>query len=357
MTETPAPVPAPEPSLEARALPPGPSQDRLLLPTARATAPLAAFAVLAVSVAHGIAPALQGAVVGVSDVIDAIDSVGATLTQLLFVWLIGVALGLVSAWVQSRGPFVLKLLAIALAVPLTLVVFASMALPRTPPIFHLVVGTLSGTASLVFGLDALLRRQLLGTVPLGVGLASMLRGWSSFASELTMDSHRDLVAMTTSYSWARVFSTVAHVVLALALLFAVAAAARWSPRRGLVVGLTTLATFLGTWQVARIPPAEIESLAALLLARLAQCLSSLPPTLLPTGIDQSVSVLPVLVSTLTLAVAPRSDRPVAAAAALCLATSVNAEVPVLALCLLVGSMSLALAARDPHEVGLAVERS
>jgi hypothetical protein len=172
-----------------------------------------------------------------------------------------------------------------------------------------------------------------------------------------MDSHRDLVAMTTSYSWARVFSTVAHVVLALALLFAVAAAARWSPRRGLVVGLTTLATFLGTWQVARIPPAEIESLAALLLARLAQCLSSLPPTLLPPGIDQSVSVLPVLVSTLTLAVAPRSDRPVAAAAALCIATSVNAEVPVLALCLLVGSMSLALAARDPHEVGLAVERS
>jgi hypothetical protein len=70
-----------------------------------------------------------------------------------------------------------------------------------------------------------------------------------------------------------------------------------------------------------------------------------------------VSVLPVLVSTLTLAVAPRSDRPVAAAAALCIATSVNAEVPVLALCLLVGSMSLALAARDPHEVGLAVERS
>jgi hypothetical protein len=343
--------------VEAKAVSPGPSHERLVLPTARATLPLAAFAILAVTVAQGIAPALQGAVIGVSDVIDAVESVGAILTQLLFVWLTGMALGLVSAWVQSRGPFVLKVLAIALAVPLTLVVFASMALPRTPPIFHLVVGTLSGTASLVFGIDALSRRQLLGAVPLGVGLASMLRGWSSFASELTMDSHRDLVAMTSSYSWARTFSTIAYVVVALAILFAVASVSRWSRRRGLVVGLPTLLAFLGTWQIARIPPVELESLGALLVARFAQCLASLPPTLLPAGIDQGVSVLPALVSTLTLAVAPRQERPVAAAAALCLATSVNAEVPVLALCLVVGSLSLALAARDPHDVGLAVQHS
>lgn len=330
---------------------------RLQLPMARATTPLAAFAVLAVLIAQGVAPALQGAIVGVSNAIDAVDSLGAILTQLLFVWLLGMALGLASAWVQSRGPFFLKILAIALAVPLTLVVFASMALPRTPPVFHLAVGTLSGLASLAFGADALFRRQLLGAVPIAVGLASMLRGWSSFASELAMDSHRDLVAMTSSYSWARTLSTVAYVVLAVAILFAVLAAARWSRRVGLVVALVPLGAFLLTWQVARIPPAEIESLAALLLARLAQCLSSLPPTLLPPGVDQAVSVLPVLVSTTLLVLAPRHERAIAAAAALCLVTSVNAEVPVLALCLLVGAQSLALVVRDPRDVGLAVQRS
>jgi hypothetical protein len=324
---------------------------------ARATPALAVFAVLAVMIARGVAPALQGAIVGLSSAIDAVDSLGAILTQLLFVWLIGMALGLASAWVQSRAPFFLKILAITLAVPLTLVVFASMALPRTPPVFHLAVGTLSGLASFVFGADALLRRQLLGAVPVAVGLASMLRGWSSFASEVTMDSHRDLVAMTTSYSWARTLSTVAYAVLALAVLVVIAAATRWSRRRGLSVGLVALGAFLLTLQVARIPPAEIESLAALLLARLAQCLSSLPPTLLPTGVDQALSVLPVLVSTMLLALAPRHERTIAAAAALCLVTSVNAEVPVLALCLLVGTQSLALGVRDPHDVGLAVQGS
>jgi heme exporter protein D len=344
-------------NLEARATPPDPAPDRAPLPTARATMPLAIFAVIAVFIAHGVAPALQGAIVGLSDAIDAVDSLGATLTQLLFVWLTAVALGLVSAWVQSRGPFLLKVLAIALAIPLTLVVFASMALPRTPPVFHLAVGTLSGTASVAFGSDALRKRQLLGAVPIGIGLASMVRGWSSFASELAMDSHRDFLAMTASYSWARVFSTVAHSVLALAVLVVLARSVLWSRRRGLVVGAGTLVAFVVTFLTARIPPVDLASVSTLLLARLAQCLSSLPPTLFPSGIDQAVSVLPVVVSPLMLAAAPRAERSAAAAAALCLATSVNAEVPVLALCLLVGSLSLALVARDPHEVGLAVQRS
>ena len=326
------------------------------LPSARPSLAFAIITLVVVIFARGITPAMQGAVVGVSDLIDWMDSLASVLTQLLFVLLVGMSLGVVSAWAQSRAPFALKLFAVALAIPLCFVVLATLALPRTFPIIHLAVCLLSGVTAIVFGADAITRRSPAGLVAALMGVATLVRGVTSYLSELAVISHTDLAQMNASYESARLFATVAQGMLAVGLVVTWLTMVREARFRGAVLVAVGVGAGLLMFFVAEMPPAELESASAIIFSRTGQSLSSLPAPLLVRGVEYSLAFLPLVVAATVLGAMPASKRRAAAALVLCLCGSINGEVPLLGLCLLCGALGLALDARDPHGVGEAVQR-
>ncbi len=330
------------------------NDDKLSFPSARPSLAIAITTLVVITIARGITPAIQGAVVGVSDLIDWMDSLASVLTQLLFVLLVGMSLGLVSAWAQSRAPFALKLLVVALAIPLCFVVLATLALPRTFPIIHLVVCLLSGLTAIAFGADAMLRKSPAGLVAALMGVASLVRGITSYLSELAVLSHTDLTQMNETYESARLFATVAQGMLAVALVVAWIGMVRESKVRGAVLVAVGVGAGLLMFFVAEMPPAEVESASAIIFSRTGQSLSSLPAPLLVRGVEYSLAFLPLVVAASVLGASSQSSRRRAAALALCLCGAINGEVPLLGLCLLCGALGLALEARDPHGVGEAV---
>ena len=332
------------------------NDEKLSFPSARPSLSFAIITLVVILFARGITPAIQGAVVGVSALIDWMDSIASVLTQLLFVLLVGLSLGVVSAWAQSRGPFVLKLLAVALAIPLCFVVLATLALPRTVPIIHLAVCLLSGVTAVVFGADAIVRRSPAGLVAALMGVATLVRGVTSYLSELAVISHSDLTQMNDSYESARLFATVAQGMLAVALVVTWLLMVRESRVRGAVLVAVGVGAGLLMFFVADMPPAELESASAIIFSRTGQSLSTLPAPLLIRGVEYSLAFLPLVVAATLLGAMPASGRRSAAALALCLCGSFNGEVPLLGLCLLCGALGLALAARDPYGVSEAVGR-
>lgn len=332
------------------------NDDKLSFPTARPSLAFAIVTLVVITFARGVTPAVQGAVVGVSNLIDWMDSLASVVTQLLFVLLVGMTLGLLSAWAQSRAPFVLKLLSVALAIPLCFVVLATLALPRTFPVIHLAVCVLSGATAIVFGADAVARKSPAGLVAALMGVASLVRGITSYLSELAVISHTDLTQMTQSYESARLFATVAQGMLAIAIVVTWLTMVRESKVRGAILVAVGFGAGLLMFFVAEMPPAELESASAIIFSRTGQSLSSLPAPLLVRGVEYSLAFLPLVVAATVLGAASVDKRRRAAALVLCLCGAVNGEVPLLGLCLLCGALGLALEARDPHGVNEAVQR-
>jgi len=321
-----------------------------LIPSARPSVLLAAFAVGVVLLSRGLGPALQGAVVGLSDTIDFLAMTGEAATQLLFITLMVVALGLLSAWAQLRAPFLLKLYVVALTVPICFVALATMAVPRTHPVMHLLVCVLSSLAAVGLGLDAAIRRNLHAGIPIAIGLAALLRGVSSYLSESAIVTHHDLATMGDRYQQARMCSTIAHGLLGLALVLAISLMLRQSKLRGGLSLLGLVGFSVLSFVFGQTPPAELESVGSILLVRLGLRLSSLPPPLFPPGLEHVLALAPLLVATGLLVSSAKGERRTAACLALVILASVNAEVPLLGLCLLCGGLGYALERRDPHGV-------
>ena len=321
-----------------------------LIPSARPSLLLAAFAVGVVFLSRGLGPALQGAVVGLSDAIDFLAMAGDAASQLLFVSLMVVALGLLSAWAQLRAPFLLKLYVVALTVPICFVALATMAVPRTHPVMHLLVCLLSSLAAVGLGLDAAIRRNLYAGIPILIGLAALLRGVSAFLSESAIVTHHDLATMADRYQQARLVSTMAHGLLGVALLLAISLMVRQSKLRGGIVVLALVGLGATSFVLGQMPPAELDSVGSILLVRLGLRLSSLPPPLLAPGLEHVLALAPLCVAAGLLISAAKAERRTIASLALVVLASVNAEVPLLGLCLLCGGLGYALERRDPHGV-------
>lgn len=339
---------------EARAPSPPAEEGRPLLVALRPLRALAVFACLVFVFARGVAPALQGAFVGVSEWIDLADLTASALTQSLALFVVLAVGALTLQLLRARAPLWLRLVGVSLS---TLAVFAAITtigVARMPAAINAAVAVSATLVALVFGVDAVRSAGLVGVVPVAVGLASLTRGVGAFIAERALAQRRDVESMRAAFHLAQVLSTVALFLLGLGFACAlVVAFRRGAARLRAALGLGVTATLaLGLRAASGL--ATDETPWGFLARRSVERLHVLPAPLAPSLAVGLVTVASPLVALALAAGAPRDERGQLGALALLVLAGASAEVPILGLCLVAGALGLALDRRDPNGVQAAV---
>ncbi len=361
--ETPGPAPEPrdeDREVEAAAAAPSsaerPSHTQAVSPALVLLLPLATFSLCTMVLARALVPALRGWKVGLSRVIDVLDVVAATLSQLLALALIlGVGAQLLLL-LRSRAHAALRMVGVFAGVMAAFAALTTIGIPRLPAVVHGVVAGCACVVALVFGADATRRAGAVGLVPVSVGLAAALRGAGAFLAERAQVESRDTESVAAAFHMAQVLSTLALGLVVVAIVVALVSSAGLDRRRARVgVPVVLLFAALVSWKVTA-SVNDLEPAWGVLLRRFGQQLLTRPSPLVDPVVPVFVAAAVPAAAALVLLLSRRAPR-VGAALCLILLTGASAEVPLLGLGLLLGALGLALDRRDPHGVLAALERS
>ncbi len=330
--------------------------ERPLLAALRPIPAFAAFTSLVVFVAWILVPASHGWIVGISRAVEVGDTVAEGLTQALALFSLFAVAGLGVQLTVSRTPIPLRVVGVLLAMVVGLGAVVNVGIDRFPGlvILHAIVGSCATVLAIVLGADVLRCRSLSGLVPVLIGVASLLRGSGAFLAERAMSQQRDVEAIRVSFARAQTLATAAGIVGVLACAAAVGWLVRIEKQRGAIIGaVSVLVSLLFAWRgAAEVDPDEAAW--SVLVRRMAQAMWTLPAGHLPGFLRTFLAVSPVVFGVALIAIAPKRLRITASSVGLVLLAGVSAEVPLLALSLVVGALALEIDRRDPFGVGAAL---
>lgn len=308
---------------------------------------IAAFATAAMLFARALVPAMQGWVVGMSGFVDGAELVATTLSYALAFVCIFSLIALLLLLLRGRAPVGLRLAGVFLTVTSQMALLTTLTLPRLPSLIHIVIAGAACLAAFVFGADATRRGGLVGLVPATVGLASALRTVGAYQADVALTERHDLTTMNLAFHNAQMLTTIASAFLVVALVVALVALFRVDKVRtiaGFAVALGL--SLLVAWYVTK-PVDDADGPAAVLMRRMGQELVTRPPALFEGAAAAALAVLLPLVGLVAVVVSRRKLPAVGGAIALSLLTGASAEVPLLALCLIVAALGLSIDRRDP----------
>ncbi len=308
---------------------------------------IALYACLSMLLARALVPAMQGWLVGMSRLVDAAEIVATTASYALALVFVASLVALQLLLLRGRAPVGLRLTGVFLTSTSLLTLLTTITLPRLPSLVHMVIAGAACLAGLVFGADATRRGGLVGLVPATVGLASALRTFGAYQADQALSERHDLATMNLAFHNAQMLTTIASGFLLVAVLVAMVAMFRVDKRRtvaGFALALTV--SLVVAWYVTK-PVDDGDGPAAVLLRRFGQEMMTRPPALFDGAAAALMAVLVPLVGLVALGAGGRKVPAISGAVALSLLAGASAEVPLLALALIVGALSLAIDRRDP----------
>lgn len=317
---------------------------------------VALTAVLATIFGRAVIPALRGAVMGISDFIDSADTIVGTITLFLALILAATIAGLVFELVRSRVALSARVMAVVIALPIVLASSLSVAL-RLPAIMSLGLAVGSGTLAIALGMEAMREKSTrrAGIVPCWVGFGSLLRGVGAFAAEHAATQGRDVESIVSAYELARILATAGLAMWGIALVIA----ASWlAQQEWKLYGARTLVVVLATVVLTRAASAPVDDLTPIwqvVARRGAQSLLTRPPPHVPDWVSMAIAIAAPLLATALLTLR-KVVTAVSGGLALIILVGASAEIPILAMCLIAGSIALVLAGRDPRGVWAALMR-
>lgn len=308
---------------------------------------IALFACLTMLLARALAPAMQGWLVGMSRLVDAAELVATTASYALAIVFVASLVALLLLLLRGRAPVGLRLTGVFLTSTSLLALLTTITLPRLPSLVHMVIAGAACLAALVFGADATRRGGLVGLVPATIGLASALRTVGAYQADQALSERHDLATMNLAFHNAQMLTTIASGFLLVAVVAALVAMFRVDKRRTMLgFALALAASLLVVWHVTK-PVDDGDGAIAVLLRRSGQEMLTRPPALFDGAAAALLAVLVPLVGLVAVAAGWRKLPAVSGAVALCLLAGASAEVPLLSLSLIVGSLGLAVDRRDP----------
>jgi len=327
------------------------SRPAVLSVVLRALPIIAAFACVTMLFARALVPALHGWVVGLSVEIDVGDVLAAAMSQLLALVLVVTLAGLLLMLLRVRTPTVLRIAGVFLGVLSAFALFTTIGVARLPSLVHVVLAATACLAAMIFGADATRTGGLLGLVPATVGLASVLRTVGAYKAERALAERRDLTTMNEVFHSGQMLATAALGFLVVAVCVTLVGAFQIDRKRtGIGFAAALLLSVVTAWKVTT-PVDDLEPAWGVLLRRFGQQLLTRPPALVDPLVPALLAVLLPAVALLAVSVYARKSSPaVAGALGLSLLAGASAEVPLLALGLIVGSIALSLDRRDPNGV-------
>ncbi|NUP08010.1 MAG: hypothetical protein HOW73_18345 [Polyangiaceae bacterium] len=304
-----------------------------------------------------VVPAMHGWIVGISSFLEkAADPVAEAGSQLVAILLFVTMIALVVQLLKSRAPLALRALGLVLSCLASMALLITMAIERIPGPIHLILSCSTLALALAFSGDVLARRALVGLVPLGVAVASFLRGIGAYYVERASAARRDVEMLQSAFESARICATIAAVLVVVTAGYAAYQLVRAERRRGIIAtSIAAVASLLIAWR-ATAPVDDGEAAWSVLVRRTAQEMATLPAPHLPAFIAFFASVLPIAVAIAVISVGRRQPV-VSGAFALALLAGVRAEVPLLGLGLAVGALALSLDRRDIHGVFAALSNA
>ncbi|HTJ83558.1 MAG TPA: hypothetical protein VL400_17685, partial [Polyangiaceae bacterium] len=317
---------------------------------------VALLAVVTMVVARGVLPALRGAVVGISELIDSIDVVAGTLSQLLAFVLVGLIATELWDVARARSSLGLKVTTIVLCPPLVVVAILSVAMTRPPAEMSLALSAVAGTLVAVLGLDAAREPSTRSAawIPVLVGVASTIRGGGAYIAERSQELARDVESISRAFAFARVGATVAAALAGIALILGLVWLARhdrrlYGVRALLAVGISLL--------VSRAAATAIDDTTAtwqVVTRRAAQELLTRPTPHLPEAVLVFAAVLPVALA-IALLTLRRAVPAITSSIAMMVLVGPSADIPLLSLVAIAGVLALWLASKDPRGVWAALQ--
>lgn len=318
---------------------------------------VALTAVVATIFGRAIIPALRGAVIGISDFIDRADLIVGTLSLFLAFLLGGSIAGLAFELARSRLALSARTLAVVVSVPVVVSATLSMLL-RLPPLASLGLTASASTLAIALGLEAMREKSTrrAALVPCLIGLASLLRGVGAFAADHAATVGRDVDSIVSAYELARIVATASLALWGIALVVT----ATWlAQQEWRFFGARTLVVVLATVILTRAASAPVDDLTPIwqvVARRAAQGLLTRPPPHVPDWVAMGIAIFAPLLAAALLTLR-RVVTAISGGLALVVLVGGSAEVPILAMCLIAGTIALVLAGRDPRGVWAALLRS
>ena len=312
--------------------------------------PLATFAVIAMVLGRAIGPSMRGLAVGLGRSGEILEFAGAIASQLFLILAAVGTLGLGVVSLRSLLPTYVRLSLVSLG-GLVIIVTLSASASRLPPMSLVLIGAASGLLSIVAAVDTMRTpfARAASTVFALAGGGALLRV-ASVALAMREGPTDKLAAL------AHGASTMGFVLEAIAIAVAVGIVASQtrkltSPATFLALGLAMVAT-----RYALAGASDESGVFSVLLFRASRALALRPePFVSPTLVTFISFAGPAIACA---ALATRSLTPaIHAAVALALLARGGADVPLCALALVLGSVTLVLAARDHRGLWSAIAQN
>jgi len=316
---------------------------------------VAILAVVTTLVARGALPALRGSVVGISDLIDSVDVISGTLSQLLAFVLVGLIMTELWDVARAHATLALKLLLIVLCPPLMIAAVFSVVIPSPPAEMSMGLAAVAGTLLAVLGIDAARESttRAAAWVPMLVGVASTIRGGGAFIADHTQEAARDVDSITRAFTMARISATVAFVLAGLALVLSTVWLVRHDRK---LYGVRALIAIVASLFLTRVATTAIDDATPtwqVVVRRATQELVTRPAPHIPDAMIIFGVILPIALS-IALLTLRRAVPAIASALAMLALVGPTAEIPLLALVGVAGALALWLASKDPRGVWAAL---
>jgi len=307
--------------------------------------PLAAMSVVAMLLGRAFCPSAAGMSVGMERLTERIMTIGYGIS--LFFAICASVVLVLEIFAVSRGEFAWPFQLCAVPIGGFVIVVTLIAAYAVTSTSAALVGVCGASFALIAawdGLRAPFARAAAAVVGL-VGAASLIRLVSVGAAVVAVRAGKP----PTSVTLARGLATFAFVLDAAAI----AAATTWIASRSRRVAtpatiVAVIAAFVLTRQVLLLDPGEVGPLGHV-LRRGVERLLTRPEPFIPMPIRAFVALLAPLVAAAALLAHGRVPA-LSGAVALALVVGSSAEMPLGAMCLLIASFTLALAARDDRGV-------
>jgi hypothetical protein len=313
--------------------------------------PLAIVLIVSALGSRAILPGLRGSVVGISELIDLADTSLGLVAQLTAILLLTVAVWLVVQILQSRASLYLKLMTVFVVGLVMLGSIFSMLVSRPPIAVTAIMCFACSAVAVVQGLHAFREREvgLVALAPMLAGIASVVRAIGAIVSDRAAELRVDVESMVGAFRFATVLATVSFFLALASLALIWVWTVRRSPRIGgaVVGGVVVVVTAAAL--AAASSPDDLEPTIVVVLRRAIGSLLTRPAPLLPPVLPMAMAVAAPVTAIAVLA-ARRAAAPLVASVALASLAGDAADIPILGLALVCGSLGLGAYALDPRGV-------